>query len=195
MNIDSQNESQSQWEIDSLHSQLIFKIQHLMISTLSGCIKNFSVNVNTSGSDFGQVTDLEVIANVNSLTTGHEPRDEHLKSKEFFNVDQYSEIKFEGIFFEKQGMNPPSHLSAYRKDYKLQGKLTIKGISKIILLEGEFGGMSIGVDNKKRAGFTVRGKISREEFGLTWKGLTTAGKLVVSDEVNVVGNLQLIKKD
>ncbi len=194
MNIISQNESHSHWEIDPFHSELIFKIQHLMISTLSGHLKTFSVNVQTSGNDFGQVTDLLVTADVNSLTTGHGSRDEHLKSKDFFDAEIHPQINFDGILFEKQGMNPPSHLSAYRRDFKLQGKLTIKGISKLILLEGEFGGMSVGLDEKKRAGFTVRGKISREEFGLTWKGLTTAGKMVVSDEVNILGNLQLIKK-
>jgi len=194
MNSNSQNEPYSYWEIDPLHSELIFKIQHLMISTLSGHIGIFSVSVKTEGNDFGQVTDLLVTADVDSLSTGHEPRDEHLKSNDFFDTKSHPQITFEGLFFEKQGMDAPSHLSAYRRDFKIRGKLTIKGISKLILLQGEFGGMSVGLDGQRRAGFTVRGKISREEFGLTWKGLTTAGKLVVSDEVNILANLQLIKK-
>lgn len=193
MSINSKYESLSRWEIDLLHSELIFTIQHLMISSLSGQLNSFKVNVQTDGNDFGQVTDLQVTADVNSITTNHEPRDEHLKSKDFFDAELYPHIKFEGVFFEKQGIDLPSPLSSYRRDYKLRGKLTIKGVSKLILLEGEFGGMSVGLDEKKRAGFTVRGKISREEFGLTWKGLTKAGKLIVSDEVKIVGNLQLVK--
>lgn len=194
MSTNSHNELDSHWELDPLHSELIFKVQHLMISTVSGFIEKFSVNVTTSGNDFGHVTDLAVKADVFSIYSGHVPRDEHLKSASFFDAELYPKIEFDGIFFEKQGMNPPSHLSVFRRDYKLHGKLTIKGISKLIQLEGEFGGLSVGLDDKKRAGLTVRGKISREEFGLTWKGLTTAGKLIVSDEVNIIGNLQLIKK-
>ncbi|MBB5440459.1 polyisoprenoid-binding protein YceI [Pedobacter sp. AK017] len=194
MSTNSQNESHSQWEIDPLHSELIFKTKYLLISTLSGYIRDFSVNLVTIGSDFGKVTDLRVKGDLNSLSTGHVPRDEHLKSKDFFDTELHPQIEFDGIFFEKQGMHPPSHLSVYRRDYKLRGKLTIKGISKLVLLEGEFGGMSLGTDDQKRAGFTVRGEISREEFGLTWKGLTTAGKVLVSDEVTIVGNLQLVKK-
>ena len=194
MSTDNQNESHSHWDVDPLHSELMFNIKHLMISTLSGHLRAFSIELNTKGNDFGQVNNLIVTADVNSLATGHDARDEHLKSSDFFDAEFHPQIKFEGIFFEKQGLDSPSHLSVYRKDYKLRGKLTIKGISKLILLDGEFGGMSLGLDGKKRAGFTVRGKISREEFGLNWKGLTTAGRLVVSDEVNILGNLQLIKK-
>lgn len=194
MSINSQNDSHSEWEIDLLHSELIFQIKHLMISTLSGYVRDFNVNVSTTGPDFGKVTGLSVKVDVNSLSTGHGPRDGHLKSTEFFDAEIHPQIEFDGIFFEKQGMDPSSHLSVYRRDYKLRGKLTIKGISKLVLLEGEFGGLTIGTDEKKRAGFTVRGRISREEFGLTWKGITTAGKLVVSDEVNILGNLQLIKR-
>jgi len=194
MNNDNQNELKSYWELDPIHSELMFNVKYLMISTLSGYIRNFSVDLTTTGSDFGQVTDLLVRVDVNSLTTGYEPRDEHLKSKDLFDAEESPVIEFEGIFFEKQGLDHPPHFSVYRRDYLLRGKLTIGGISKLILLQGEFGGISVGLDGKKRAGLTVRGIVLREEFGLTWKGLTTAGKLLVSDEVNILGNLHLIKK-
>jgi polyisoprenoid-binding protein YceI len=190
----SSDATESSWKVDLIHSELSFKIKHLMISTLSGYIKSFDLKVQTTGSDFGQVTVLQLAVHMVSLTTHHEPRDEHLKSEAFFDVKNHPLIEFQSVSFEKQGLIPPSPISAYRRDYKLRGKLTIKDISKLVLLDGEFGGLSVGMDGETRAGFTVRGKLSREEFGLTWRGLTTAGKLLLSDEVEIVGNLQLIKQ-
>jgi len=185
---------ESNWKVDPIHSELSFKVKYLMISTLSGYIKSFDLNVQTTGSDFGQVTDLQLAVHMASLTTHHEPRDEHLKSADFFDVENHPLITFQGIFFEKQGLIPSSPASAYRRDYKLRGKLTIKDVSNIILLNGEFGGLSVGMDGEKRAGFTVRGKLSRDEFGLTWRVQTGVGKLILTDEVEVVGNIQLIKQ-
>jgi len=182
------------WSVDPIHSQLSFKAKYLMISIMTGYVKSFDLEVQTSGNDFGEVTDLTLVADMTSLTTLYEPRDEHLKSQDFFDVDNHPYIKFQSTFFEKQGMTPPSLLSAYRRDFKLQGMLNIKGVSRLIILDGEFGGISTDLSRQKRAGFTVRGKISRKEFGLTWAGVTATGKLIVADEVEIVGNIQLIKK-
>jgi len=186
--------SESSWKVDPIHSELSFRTKHLMISTVTGYVKKFDLNVQTLGNDFGQVTDLELKIDMDSLTTNHEPRDVHLKSEAFFDIKNHPYITFKKISFEKQGHVPPTLYAIYRRDYKLRGNLTVKGISKFILLDGEFGGLSIGMDGEKRAGFTVRGKVSREEFGLTWQGLTTAGSLIIADEVEIVGNIQLIKQ-
>jgi polyisoprenoid-binding protein YceI len=184
----------SKWVVDPIHSDLSFNVKHLMISTVTGTIKSFDLNLNTVGADFGDVTDLQVKIAMSSLTTNHEPRDEHLKSEAFFHVEQYPDIDFQGIFFEKQGQDPSSMFSAYRKDYKLRGKLTIKGVSRVILLNGEFGGTTVTEAGVKHAGFTVRGTISRAEFGLSLAGLEGVGKLVLGDEVNIEGNIRLAKK-
>jgi len=184
----------SKWAVDPIHSDLSFNVKHLMISTVTGTIKSFDLKLNTSGRDFGDVTDLKLKIAMSSLTTNHEPRDEHLKSEAFFHVEQYPDIDFQGIFFEKQGQDPSSMFSAYRKDYKLRGKLTIKGVSRVILLNGEFGGTTVTEAGVKHAGFTVRGTISRAEFGLSLAGLEGVGKLVLADEVNIEGNIRLTKE-
>lgn len=184
----------SKWVVDPIHSDISFNVRHLMISSVTGTIKSFDLNLNTVGTDFGDVTDLQLKIAMSSLTTNHEPRDEHLKSNAFFHVEQYPHIDFEGIFFEKQGQDPPSMFSAYRRDYKLRGKLTIKGVSKMILLQGEFGGTTVTNAGVKHAGFTVRGTISRAEFGLSLSGLEGVGKLVLADDVNIVGNILLLKQ-
>ena len=184
----------SKWVVDLIHSDLSFNVKHLMISTVMGIIKSFDLNLNTVGADFGNITDLQMKIAISSLTTNHDPRDEHLKSDAFFDVEHYPHIDFEGIFFEKQGQDPLTMFAAYRRDYKLRGKLTIKGISKMILLQGEFGGTTVTNAGVKHAGFTVRGTISRAEFGLSLAGLEGVGKLVLADEVNIEGNIRLTKE-
>jgi polyisoprenoid-binding protein YceI len=195
MNTDSSsNAAKNKWSVDTVHSELSFKSRYLMISILTGYIKSFHLDVKTLGDDFGEVTDIHLTADMMSLTTRHEARDEHLKSKDFFDVERHPYLKFQSINFEKQGQRPPSVLSAYRRDYKLSGNLIIKGNSRLIVLNGEFGGISTDLSGQKRAGFTVRGQISRKEFGLTWEGLLDSGKLIVADEVDIEGNIQLIKQ-
>jgi polyisoprenoid-binding protein YceI len=182
------------WHVDPIHSDLSFKVKHLMISMVTGYVKSFDLEVQTSGNDFGEVTDLTLIADMKSLTTNHEPRDEHLKSQDFFDVINHPNLSFQSTLFDRQGMTPPSLLSVYRRDFKLHGMLTIKGISGLIILDGEFGGVSTDASGQKRAGFTIRGKISRKVFGLTWAGRSDAEKMLVADEVDIVGNIQLIKQ-
>ena len=182
------------WKIDPVHSELTFKIKYLSISIITGFVTSFDLEVQTSGSDFGDVTDLQLTADMTSLNTNHAPRDEHLKSADFFDTENYPNLRFQGTHFQKQGQTTPSLLSVFRKDYKLHGNLTIKKISKSIILEGEFGGLSTDTYGQRRAGFTVRGKISRKEFGLTWDGITDSGKLILADKVDIVGNIQLIKQ-
>jgi len=194
MNSSSLNEVITKWSLDPIHSELSFKTKHLMISIITGYIQSFELEVQTTGNDFGEVTDLKLIADMTSLTTNHDPRDEHLKSQDFFDVINYPHLKFESILFDKQGMNPPSLLSVYRRDFKLQGMLSIKGVSNLITMNGEFGGTSTDLTGQKRAGFSIRGKISRKEFGLTLAGILDSGKFIIADEVEIVGNIQLVKQ-
>lgn len=188
------NDTKTDWSVDPVHSDLSFKVQHLKISLVTGYIKSFDLEVQTTGYDFGEVTDLSLVADMTSLTTNHEPRDKHLKSQHFFDVSNYPQLKFQSTLFDKQGMMPPSLLSASRRDFKLHGILDIKGTSKPVMLNGEFGGISKDESGIKRAGFAFRGKISRKEFGLTWAGTLDSGKFIIADEVDIVGNIQLIKK-
>ena len=190
----TENSNKTNWKVDLIHSELSFKIKYLTISIVTGFITSFDLDVQTSGLDFGEVIDLHLTADMTSLSTNHEPIDKHLKSPDFFDVENYPHLIFQATSFEKQGLKPPSMLSAYRRNYKLHGNLIIKGISKPIILDGEFGGLATDNSGQKRAGFTVKGKISRKEFGLTWDGITDSGKLILADEVDIVGNIQLIKQ-
>ena len=190
----SSNDVTTKWSVDHIHSDLFFKAKHLMISTVTGQLKSFDLEVETSGNDFGELNYLQLTADMTSLTTNHVPRDEHLKSPDFFDVTNYPFLKFQSILLDKQGMMPPSLLSAYRRDFKLHGTLNLKGVSRFIILDGEFGGISTDLSGQKRAGFTIRGKISRKEFGITWSGVLDSGKLIVADEVDIIGNIQLIKQ-
>jgi len=190
----TQTALQTNWKVDPLHSELSFNIKYLTISVVTGFIQEFDLNVQTTGNDFGEVTELYLKADMMSLMTNHGPRDEHLKSPDFFDVEKHRYVQFQGTAFQKQGQTPPSLLAAYRRDYKLHGHLLIKDISRPIVLDGGFGGLVTDPDGHKCAGFSVKAKISRKEFGLGWGGLTAAGKLILADEVDIVGNIQLIKQ-
>jgi len=194
MDINSHEEVTTKWSIDPIHSELAFRTRHIMITTVTGQIKNFDMQVQTTGSDFGKVTSLQLKAYLNSLSTNHGPRDEHLMSQDFFDAKKFPYLEFQSINFEKGGMAAPSFLGALRRDFKIQGLLSIKGLSRMVVLNGEFGGLATDLTGEVRAGFTVRGRISRKDFGLDWAGVLHSGKLIVSDEVDIIGNIQLIKQ-
>jgi len=182
------------WKADPTHSELFFKVKHLMISEITGSVTGFNLDVQTEGNDFGNVNELKFDADLESLSTNNQSRDVHLRSAAFFDVENFQFLTFEGVKFEKMGMEPRTILSGLRNDYRLEGKLTIKGTTRQVTLQGEFGGTAVDVCGQKKAGFTVRGKISRKDFGLDWEGKTDAGKLIIGDEVRIFGNIQLVKQ-
>lgn len=194
MNTNSKQEVLTKWSVDPIHSELYFKIKHLMITTVTGYIENFDMEVHTVGADFGEITGLQLKGHLNSLSTKHQARDEHLISQDFFDVKNFPHLEFHSIKFEKQGLVPRSFLSALRRDFTISGLLNIKGLSKMIVLNGEFGGLATDLSGQERAGFTVRGQINRKDYGLNWAGVLHSGKLIVSDEVDILGNIQLIKQ-
>ena len=194
MDINSQEEATTKWSMDPIHSELAFRTRHIMITTVTGRIKNFELEVQTTGSDFGNVISLQLKAYLDSLSTNHGPRDMHLMSQDFLDAKKFPYLEFQSIDFEKGGMPTPSFLGAMRRDFKIQGLLNIKGLSRMVILNGEFGGLATDLIGEVRAGFTVRGRINRKDFGLDWAGVLHSGKLIVSDEVDIVGNIQLIKQ-
>lgn len=183
------------WKVDPGHSELFFKVKHLMISEISGQINSFELNITTEGNDFGQVNDVLFAADLSSLSTNNKQRDKHLKSPDFFDVENHQHLTFNGTKFDKVGMEPQTVLSAFRKDYKLQGNLTIKKITKLITLNGEFGGTAIDSLGQKKAGFSIRGKISQKDFDMTLDEITETGNIILADDVYIFGSLQLIKQN
>ena len=173
------------WILDPTHSEVQFKVKHLMISTVTGKFQSFHVEAETAGDDFKSINNLLFTADVNSIRTNNEQRDIHLKSADFFDFDNFAEIRF--IASKYQHIQEDS--------YQLHGVLTIKNTSKHLTVNVEFGGTVIDSYGQTKAGFTISGQISRKEFGLTWNSVTEAGSVVVSDEVKINGEIQLVKQE
>jgi polyisoprenoid-binding protein YceI len=174
----------NKWVLDPAHSEMLFKVKHLMITSITGNFKKFNVEVETVNDDFLTASNIRFTAYVDSINTDNEQRDNHLKSADFFNGAENNQIDFTGKGYESFGL-----------DAKLTGDLTIKGITRPVVVNVEFGGLVVDAYGQTKAGFTVNGKISRKEFGLTWNAVTEAGSVVVGDEVKFQGEIQLVKQE
>lgn len=172
------------WVLDPMHSEVQFKVKHLMITTVTGYFQKFHVEAETADAEFNSAERVIFTADVNSISTNNEQRDTHLKSAEFFDAENHEEIRFEATNYEK----------ASGDDYKMHGNVTIKGITKPVTVAVEFGGIVVDPYGQTKAGFTVTGKISRKEFDLTWNAVTEAGSVVVSDEIKLQAEIQLVKQ-
>lgn len=173
------------WVIDPTHSEIQFKVKHLMITTVTGYFKKFNLEVQTEDEDFTKANSIVFTADVDSISTNNEQRDTHLKSADFFDAETHSEVRFEGNDFEKISDDA----------YKLNGELTIRGTTKPVTVKVEFGGIVVDPYGQTKAGFTVEGKINRKDFGLTWSAVTEAGSIVVSDEIKLHAEIQLVKQN
>jgi polyisoprenoid-binding protein YceI len=171
------------WKIDPAHSEILFKVKHLMITTVTGSFKNYDLQVETETDDFSTASKIEFTADIDSITTNNEQRDTHLKSADFFNAEEHAQLRFVGKKYEAHG-----------DEAKLHGDLTIRGTTKPITLHVEFGGIVVDPYGQTKAGFTVTGKVSRKEFGLTWNAITEAGSVVVSDDIKIHAEVQLVKQ-
>jgi polyisoprenoid-binding protein YceI len=172
----------TKWVLDPMHSEVQFKVKHLVISTVTGFFRKFEGEVITESEDF---TDSEVdfSLDVDSIDTTQEARDQHLKSAEFFDAATYPKISFKSTSLTKNG-----------SDYKLVGDLTIKDVTKPVTLDVEFGGSAADFYGQTKAGFEITGKINRKEFGLTWDGITEAGSIVVGEDIKLIINAQFTKQ-
>jgi polyisoprenoid-binding protein YceI len=171
------------WKIDPAHTEIQFKVRHLMITTVTGYFRKFDGYVITEMDDFNSVTEIHFNADVNSIDTNNEQRDTHLKSNEFFDAEKHNQVIFTGTRFESLG-----------SEATLQGNLSIRGVTKPISLNVDYGGTVIDPYGQTKAGFTVTGKISRKEFGLTWNAVTEAGQVVASDEIRLHAEVQFIRQ-
>jgi polyisoprenoid-binding protein YceI len=171
------------WKVDPAHSEVQFKVKHLMITTVTGYFKKFDLEVETESEDFNTASKIEFTADINSIDTNQEQRDTHLKSSDFFNAGEFGQLKFAGKKYEAKG-----------DEGKLHGDLTIRGVTKPVTVDVEFGGIVVDPYGQTKAGFTVSGKISRKEFGLLWNAVTEAGQVVVSDDIRIHCEIQLVKQ-
>lgn len=181
--METQVPSATTWVIDPMHSEVQFKVKHLMVSTVSGQFSQFEGQLVMAGDDFEDAK-ITFSANIDSISTGNEQRDGHLKTAEFFDAEQFPKLTFESTGMTKSG----------DEVYTLTGNLTLHGVTKPVTLKAEYGGQMGDFYGNTKAGFEVTGVIKRKEFGLTWDGITEAGGVVVSDEVKLTMNIQVAKQ-
>jgi polyisoprenoid-binding protein YceI len=171
----------TKWAIDPTHTEVQFKVKHLVIATVTGFFKKFSGSIESEREDFdGAVATFSLDAN--SIDTNQADRDGHLKSADFFAADQYPTIDFTGTLKKVSG-----------SDYTLDGALTMRGVTQAVVLDVEFGGTMVDPWGNTKAGFEINGKINRKDFGLNWNALTEAGGMVVSEDVKIHINAELAK--
>lgn len=170
------------WKIDPTHSEIQFKVKHLVISTVTGSFNTFDGSVETEDDDFAGA-DVRFEADINSITTNNEQRDGHLKSDDFFNAEKFPKLTFESASFEKTGDDT----------YKMAGNLTIRDVTKKITLDVVYGGTVVDPYGQTKAGFELTGTINRKEYGLSWSAVTEAGNLVVADNVKLIMNVQFVQ--
>lgn len=171
-------EKNTNWKIDAAHSEITFKVKHMMISTVTGHFDIFDGQAKTNGDDFAHA-EFSFKANADSINTKNKDRDNHLKSDDFFNVATYPELKFVSKSFDGE---------------KLVGDLTIRDVTKEVELEADFNGIAVDPYGQTKAGMEMTGTINRKDFNLTWGAVTEAGSVVVSDKVKLVVAVQFIKE-
>ena len=170
------------WAIDPTHSDLLFKIRHLVISNVTGSFKKFEGNIVTEGDDFNNAK-VHFTIDVKSIDTNQPQRDAHLQTGDFFSADLYPQIIFESTSFVNVGGS----------DYKMRGNLTMKGVTKAVELNVEYGGSEDNGHGVLKHGFEITGIVNRIEFGMTWNKLTDTGGLGLGEDIKLIANIQVAK--
>jgi len=162
------------WKIDPTHSEINFKVKHLVVSTVTGHFSKFDAAIETSKEDFSDAK-INFEADINSIDTKNEQRDGHLKSADFFDAEKHPKMTFVSKSVKKIS------------DHEMQviGSLKLRGVTKEVTLDVIYNGTVAGFGGTEVAGFEVRGKVNRFDFGLQWNALTEAGGVVVSNEVKI----------
>lgn len=173
----------TKWKIDESHSEIGFKVKHLMITNVSGYFTRFTGNMLTSSDDFHDAT-ISFEAAADSIDTQNKQRDEHLRNGDFFDAANHPKISFVSKKVKKVN----------DEQYKLLGELTIKGETHPIELDVVHAGTTIDPYGQTKAGFALKGRLHRADYGLRWNATTEAGGIVLSDEVKLNMEVQLIKE-
>jgi polyisoprenoid-binding protein YceI len=171
------------WEVDKEHSEISFRVKHMMITNVTGIISDYEIHAESSGARFADLF-VEFTGRTNSISTGNEKRDEHLKSADFFDTKRHPEIRFTSTNFKKTG-----------DAYELNGDLTIGDVTRNISLNVTYNGLRRDPWGKVKAGFSVTGSINRADFGLTWNNPLEGGGVLVGNDVAVACEIQMIQVD
>ena len=169
------------WQLDPTHSELGFKVKHLMITNIKGEFRNFSAEID--GEDFSKAA-ISAMIDTSSIFTNEDNRDAHLKNADFFDIDKHKEMTFKGSSLTKID----------DENFELTGMLSIKGISKEIKLGVEYGGTSTDPWGNEKMGFSINGKINRSDYGLNFNAPLETGGFLLGEEVKISADLQFVKK-
>ena len=172
----------AKWLIDPAHSEVHFKIKHLVISTVTGSFKKFEGSVESEKDDFSDAV-IQFSADTANVDTNNEQRDGHLRSDDFFNAEKYPKLTFTSTGIEKDG-----------DEYALKGNLTIRDVTKPVELKVEYGGTTQDSYGQTKAGFDITGKINRQDYGISFGAVSETGGLLLGDEVKINANVQFVKQ-
>jgi len=168
------------WTLDKAHTKLGFAVKHMGVSTVRGEFKDFdgSLEVDEAGN-----VRAHGVVKAASVDTNQEQRDEHLRSADFFDAENYPEITFESTSFERVD----------DENYKVVGNLTIHGETREVELNAEHGGVDVGMQDEHRTGFEVTGQISRKDYGMKFNAALGSGNAVVADKVKLILDVEATK--
>ncbi|MFN8206917.1 MAG: YceI family protein [Bacteroidales bacterium] len=178
-----ETKGKTKWVIDPAHSEIQFKVKHLVISTVTGKFDRFEGSAQASATDFSDL-EVEFSAEVDSINTNQPDRDGHLKSADFFDAANHPKLTFKSTGVRKKSDD----------SFVLTGDLSMRGTTKKIDLDVVYGGTITDPWGNVKAGFEINGKVNRKEFGLHWSAVTEAGGVVVADEVKLAINVELAKQ-
>ena len=173
----------TKWVIDPTHSEVSFKVKHLVISTVTGFFREFEGAIEQTGEDL-EGAQAYFSAKIASIDTNQEARDNHLKSDDFFNAEAYPELTFRSTAFTKTGDNT----------YRMTGDLTIRDVTRSVEMTVNYLGEAADPYGNHKAGFEINGVINRKDFNLMWDAITEAGAVVVSNEVRLHLNVQVVRQ-
>ncbi len=179
--MESTVKTKTAWVLDPTHSEVTFKVKHLMISNVKGEFKEVSATID--GEDFA-TSKITASIKAASIYTNNDDRDNHLKSADFFDAENFETLDFVGTSFKKVNDD----------EYQLTGDLTIKGVTKEVIFDVEFGGTNKDPWGNEKAGFSLEGKINRKDWGLNWNAALETGGVLVSEEVKIQAEVQFVKQ-
>lgn len=175
--------NKTKWAIDPTHTEIGFKVKHMMFTNVSGKITKYDATIETGGDEFSNAS-IDFTGEIDSITTGNADRDAHLLSPDFFDAAKFPKLNFQATSFSKVDAG----------DYELTGNLTMLDVTKEVKFPVEFGGLMKDPWGNIKAGFNITGKINRKDWGLTWNAALDAGGVLVSEEVRINAEIQLIKQ-
>ncbi|MGA9638474.1 YceI family protein [Flavobacterium sp.] len=173
----------TKWAIDPTHSEIGFKVKHMMFTNVSGKFDSYEGNIETQNDDFTDAV-FSFSADINSIDTRNADRDTHLKSGDFFDAENHPKLSFTSKSFTKINDN----------NFELTGDLNIRGVSKEVKLPVEFSGLMTDPWGNTKVGLNIEGKINRKDWGLNWNSALETGGVLVGEEIKLIIDLQFVKQ-